>query len=83
VDRSDKVEEFMKVAIAAFELKACQEWLSWGHVHLFSRLVNEVSTDLAAAALAKQIEDKEWAKEEEEEACAAKVVTMRANLEEH
>jgi hypothetical protein len=59
VEHSDKITEFAKVAITAFEMKAQHEWLSWGRVHLFSKLAKEVSAELAAVALAKHIEAEE------------------------
>jgi hypothetical protein len=55
----EDVKEFVKVAVAAFESKACREWLSWGRVHLFAKLANEVSTEQVAVALAKCIEAEE------------------------
>jgi hypothetical protein len=78
----EDIEEFMKVAVTAFEPKACWEWLLWGRVHLFTKLVNEVSTEQVVAALAKHIEVEERAKQEEEEAWAVNLVTMQADLEE-
>jgi hypothetical protein len=59
VDRSDEVEKVAKAIVAAFEPKARWGWLSWGCVHLFAKLVNEVSMEQAAAALAKCIEVEE------------------------